>query len=201
MLLTELSRCLHWIPGITWRKSAACKIIYLSFDDGPIPELSPWVLDTLDHYGIKATFFCVGENVARYPDLFEQIKSRGHRTGNHSYNHLRAFKTDLPDYLANVEKADQLIGSNLFRPPHGELSLTQGRALRKKYELVQWDIITRDYNAKLSPLQVFDIATRKLRNGSIIVFHDSLKAEKNLRIVLPKFIEYCLEQGYAFDVL
>jgi len=159
------------------------------------------VLDTLDHYGIKATFFCVGENVARYPDLFEQIKTRGHQRGNHSYNHLRAFRTDLAGYLANVEKADKLIGSKLFRPPHGELTYAQYRELRKKYELVQWDVISRDYNAKLSPNEVFDIVRKGVRKGSILVFHDSLKAEKNLRAVLPEFIEFCLAQGYKFDVL
>ncbi|MDD3430415.1 MAG: polysaccharide deacetylase family protein [Bacteroidales bacterium] len=175
--------------------------MYLTFDDGPIPGLTPWVLDTLDHYGIKATFFCVGENVARYPDLFEQIKTRGHQRGNHSYNHLRAFRTDLAGYLANVEKADKLIGSKLFRPPHGELTYAQYRELRKKYELVQWDVISRDYNAKLSPNEVFDIVRKGVRKGSILVFHDSLKAEKNLRAVLPEFIEFCLAQGYKFDVL
>jgi peptidoglycan/xylan/chitin deacetylase (PgdA/CDA1 family) len=201
MLFTQLSRCLHWIPGITWRKSASKKTIYLSFDDGPIPDVTPWVLDTLDRYGIKATFFCVGENVARYPELFEQIKTRGHQTGNHSYNHLRAFRTNPDDYLANVEKADKLIGSSLFRPPHGELTYAQFRALRKKYELVQWDVISRDYNAKLSPDEVFDIVRKGVRKGSILVFHDSLKAEKNLRAALPRSIEFCLAQGYVFDVL
>lgn len=201
MLFTQLSRCLHWIPGITWRKSASKKTIYLSFDDGPIPGVTPWVLDTLDRYGIKATFFCVGENVARYPELFEQIKTRGHQTGNHSYNHLRAFRTNPDDYLANVEKTDKLIGSSLFRPPHGELTYAQFRALRKKYELVQWDLISRDYNAKLSPDEVFDIVRKGVRKGSILVFHDSLKAEKNLRAALPRSIEFCLAQGYVFDVL
>ena len=201
MLFTLLSRSLHWIPGIIWRKSSAKKTIYLTFDDGPIPGITPWVLDTLDNYGIKATFFCVGENVERYPDLFEQIKARGHQTGNHSYNHLRAFRTDLSGYLANVEKAGKLIGSNLFRPPHGELTIRQYQALRKKYQLVQWDVISRDYNAKLSPDEVFNIVRKNVRSGSIIVFHDSFKAERNLNTALPRSIEFCLKQGYVFDVL
>lgn len=201
MLFTLLSRSLHWIPGIIWRKSSARKTIYLTFDDGPIPGITPWVLDTLDNYGIKATFFCVGENVERYPDLFEQIKARGHQTGNHSYNHLRAFRTDLSGYLANVEKAGKLIGSSLFRPPHGELTIRQYRALRKKYQLVQWDVISRDYNAKLSPNEVLEVVRKNVRSGSIIVFHDSVKAEKNMKAALPGSIEFCLKQGYVFDVL
>jgi len=187
--------------GATWRKSRHEKVIYLTFDDGPIPEITPWVLDILDQYQIKATFFCVGENVMRYPEVYQDILSRGHRTGNHTYNHLRGFFKETRCYLDNVEKASQYIDSDLFRPPHGEMRRAQLKVLRKKYQVIQWDLITRDYNSKLSEEKVLSIVKRYSRNGSIIVFHDSLKAERNLRYALPKAIEFLIEKGYRFNTL
>lgn len=186
---------------VTWRKDNRLKNIYLTFDDGPIPEVTPWVLDVLDKYGIKATFFCVGENVWRYPEIYEDILRRGHRTGNHTYNHLRGFFTRTKRYLENVEKAAQYIKSDLFRPPHGELRSRQYLKLRKNYRIVQWDVITRDYNPDLTGEQVLSIVKRYARNGSIVVFHDSLKSEKNMRYAMPKAIEYLLANGYSFDKL
>ncbi len=184
---------------VTWRKDSRLKTIYLTFDDGPIPEVTPWVLDILDKYGIKATFFCVGENVWRYPEIYEDILRRGHRTGNHTYNHLRGFFTRSKRYLENVEKAAQFIKSDLFRPPHGELRSRQYLKLRKNYRIVQWDVITRDYNPDLTGEQVLSIVKRYARNGSIVVFHDSLKSEKNMRYAMPKAIEYLLANGYSFE--
>lgn len=184
---------------VTWRKDSRLKTIYLTFDDGPIPEVTPWVLDILDKYGIKATFFCVGENVWRYPEIYEDILRRGHRTGNHTYNHLRGFFTRSKRYLENVEKATQFIKSDLFRPPHGELRSRQYLKLRKNYRIVQWDVITRDYNPDLTGEQVLSIVKRYARNGSIVVFHDSLKSEKNMRYAMPKAIEYLLEKGFLFE--
>src|SRR5659263_100212 len=170
---------------VTWRKDNRLKNIYLTFDDGPIPEVTPWVLDILDKYGIKATFFCVGENVWRYPDIYQEILRRGHRTGNHTYNHLRGFFTFSKRYLENVEKAASFIKSDLFRPPHGELRSYQYLRLRKKYQIIQWDVITRDYNPDLTGEQVLSIVKKYARNGSIIVFHDSLKSERNMRYAMP----------------
>jgi peptidoglycan-N-acetylglucosamine deacetylase len=187
--------------GATWRKSRHEKVIYLTFDDGPIPEVTPWVLDILDQYKIQATFFCVGENVERYPELYKEIIRRGHRTGNHTYNHMRGFFTDSQTYLENSEKASRCIDSILFRPPHGEMRFSQLKALRKKYEVIQWDVITRDYNQKLAKEKVLDIVKKYARNGSIIVFHDSLKAEKNMRYAMPKAIEFLLQKGYQFKSL
>lgn len=185
----------------TWRKSRSEKVLYLTFDDGPIPEVTPWVLDILDHYQIKATFFCVGENVMRYPDLYQEIIRRGHRTGNHTYNHLRGFFTKTPLYMENTEKASSYIDSDLFRPPHGEMRSSQFRTLGKKYKVVLWDVITRDYNQKLPKEKVLKIAKKYARNGSIIVFHDSLKAEKNMRYAMPRAIKFLLEEGYQFRSL
>jgi len=186
---------------VTWRKDNRLKNIYLTFDDGPIPEVTPWVLDILDFYGIKATFFCVGENVWRYPEIYQEILRRGHRTGNHTYNHLRGFFTYSKRYLENVEKAASFIKSDLFRPPHGELRSYQYLRLRKKYQIIQWDVITRDYNPDLTGEQVLSIVKKYTRNGSIIVFHDSLKSERNMRYAMPKAIEYLLANGYSFEKL
>ena len=186
---------------MTWRKDSRIKTIYLTFDDGPIPEVTPWVLDVLDTYGIKATFFCVAENVWRYPQIYQEVLQRGHRTGNHTYNHLRGFFTSTKKYLANVEKAAGFVESDLFRPPHGELRTPQYFKLRKKYRIIQWDVITRDYNPDLSGEQVLGIVKKYARNGSIVVFHDSIKAERNMKYALPKAIEYLLGQGFAFETL
>jgi len=186
---------------VTWRKDNRLKNIYLTFDDGPIPEVTPWVLDILDLYGIKATFFCVGENVWRYPEIYQEILRRGHRTGNHTYNHLRGFFTFSKRYLENVEKAASYIKSDLFRPPHGELRAYQYFRLRKNYQIIQWDVITRDYNPDLTGEQVLSIVKKYARNGSIIVFHDSLKSERNMRYAMPKAIEYLLANGYSFEKL
>ena len=194
-----------WVRGIyrniTWRKSSREKIIYLTFDDGPIPEVTPWVLDILDHYKIKATFFCVGDNVRKHPEVYQEILRRGHRTGNHTYNHIRGLLTNTDEYLANVERADTYIDSDLFRPPHGDMKFRQLRQLRKKYQIIQWDVISRDYNKKLKKEKVLDIVLKYARNGSIIVFHDSLKAENNMKYAMPKAIEVLLERGYEFRTL
>ncbi len=202
MLIEQLPLLIrHIYKGVLWRKDSSEKKIYLTFDDGPIPVVTPWVLDQLDAFGIKATFFCVGENVMRYPEIYEEILRRGHRTGNHTYNHLRGFITNTDVYLQNVEKAAQYIHSNLFRPPHGDLWQKQYASLRKNYQIVQWDLITRDYNAKLTGERVFQIVRKHARNGSIIVFHDSVKAEKNMRYAMPKAIEYLQSAGFEFGVL
>ncbi len=187
--------------GLKWRKSHWEKKIYLTFDDGPIPEVTPWVLDLLDSYGIKATFFCVGENVVRNREVYEQILQGGHRIGNHSYNHLNGWHTEKQAYLDNIEKANEILHTDLFRPPHGWMKLCQKRAIRKKYKIILWDVITRDYNPKLPPERVLYNACHYVRNGSIVVFHDSLKTFHNLKLVLPSWIEFCLSKGYEFCLL
>lgn len=187
-------------PEAVWRiKRGNRRVVYLTFDDGPIPEVTPWVLDLLDHYGIKATFFLVGDNVARNPHLLEEIKSRGHSYGNHTMNHLQGSKVTTLRYIRNITQANTLINSSLFRPPHGLIRWSQARAIKDHYNIVMYDLVTRDYSKKLSGEQVFANVRRYARNGSIIVFHDSLKAEHNLRYALPKAIEWLIEQGYEFD--
>jgi peptidoglycan/xylan/chitin deacetylase (PgdA/CDA1 family) len=190
-----------FFPGAIWRLPQKEKTAYLTFDDGPIPEVTPFVLDLLDKYNIKATFFCVGDNVRKYPEVFEQIRKAGHQVGNHTFNHLQGFKCSTKYYERNAEKADGYIDSPLFRPPHGQFRFPQLLALRKKYKIVMWDVITRDYNQSLSGEFVLNIVKKYVRNGSIIVFHDSLKAEKNLKYALPETIEFLIREGYRFDVL
>ncbi|GHT37476.1 polysaccharide deacetylase [Bacteroidia bacterium] len=180
----------------------ACeKCVYLTFDDGPIPGITPWVLDTLDKYAVKATFFCVGDNVRKYPDIYDRIIEKGHQVGNHTFNHIQGIGFLTSHYLANVEKAGQYIKSRLFRPPHGHLRLPQVLKLRKKYDIIMWDVVTRDYSPRMTPGKVFDVVKKYTRNGSFIVFHDSLKAEKNMKEALPRSIEWLQSEGYAFKQL
>lgn len=186
------------IPGAVWRLPQKEKTIYLTFDDGPIPEITPWVLDLLKKYDIKATFFCVGDNVRKYPEVFKMITDAGHAVGNHTFNHLQGFKVKSSKYVENVELADSYIHSKLFRPPHGHLRINQGRKLANRFKLIMWDVVTRDYNKKLSGEYVLNVVKRYARNGSLIVFHDSIKAEKNMKYALPKAIEFLISQGYKF---
>jgi len=188
--------------GLIWRKkSLSSKVVYLTFDDGPVPEVTPLVLDILDEYGIKATFFCVGENVMKYPDIYNDILARGHKTGNHTFNHLKGFWTKNDEYVENVQKASEYIQSNLFRPPHGQLKGKQRKQLQNDYKIVMWDIITHDYNRSLQPETVFNNVRKRVRNGSIIVFHDSMKAKNNMLTALPRTIEYLNSQGFKYEVL
>lgn len=186
-------------PEAIWRiKRKKRKVVYLTFDDGPIPDITPWVLDMLDSYGVKATFFLVGDNVRRSPHLFEEIKRRGHSWGNHTMHHLQGFKETTLRYMRDITESDMLIDSPLFRPPHGIMRWSQAAALKNHYNIVMYDLVTRDYSKKLEPEQVLNNVKRYTRNGSIIVFHDSLKAEKNLRYALPRAIEWLKAMGYEF---
>ncbi|NMB05130.1 MAG: polysaccharide deacetylase family protein [Bacteroidales bacterium] len=190
-------------PGSLWRIGEEHrKTIYLTFDDGPIPEVTPWVLELLDRYDIKATFFCVGDNVRKYPHLYRQLLEKGHKTGNHTFNHVQAWKSHTAFLLENTAKAAELIDSKLFRPPHGHMRVAQNSALQKAgYSVVMWDVVTRDYSRYMSPQQVLDNVKRYTRDGSVIVFHDSLKAEKRMKYALPRAIEWLLEEGYNFALV
>lgn len=189
-------------PEAVWRiKRKKRKVIYLTFDDGPIPEVTPWVLDELDYYNIKATFFSVGDNVRRHPELLEEIKKRGHSWGNHTMNHLQGFKVASRNYLRNIKEADNLIDSNLYRPPHGIMRWSQAKVIKDHFNIIMYDLVTRDYSKKLNGEQVLNNVKKFARNGSIVVFHDSLKAERNLRYALPRAIEWLKEQGYEFEAI
>ena len=187
-------------PGVTWRMPAEPKCVYLTFDDGPIPEVTPWVLDTLDRFGVKATFFMVGDNVRKHPDIYQMVVDRGHRIGNHTFNHIQGWRYWTKNYLANVAKAAEYIPSDLFRPPHGHMRIPQTLLLQRKYRVIMWDVVTRDYSPHMTPEGVLQVVKRYTRNGSVIAFHDSLKSERNMRVAMPQAVEWLLAQGYTFKV-
>lgn len=184
-------------PEAIWRRAVkGRKVAYLTFDDGPIPEATPWILETLDRYGVKATFFMVGENVARYPALFESIVANGHSYGNHTMRHLQGIKATTHHYMRDITEADRLIGSSLFRPPHGLMRWAQAAAIKHHYNIIMYDVVTRDYNPTITPERVLENVKRLTRNGSVIVFHDSLRSIDKLRRMLPAAIEWLQAEGY-----
>lgn len=202
MLIERPPRLFRWlVPGGRFRIPGTERRVYLTFDDGPIPEMTSWVLDTLDAFGVKATFFMVGDNVRRHPELLEEVRLRGHAVGNHTMHHLQGSKSTTRHYLRDVMEADKLIGSPLFRPPHGWLRPGQRRALANEFRLVMYDLVTRDYSRKLTAEQVVDNVKRYARPGSIIVFHDSLKSKKRIKEALPEALEWLKSEGYAFGKL
>lgn len=201
MLIEQPAKFLRWIyPTALWRMNPTEKSVYLTFDDGPIPEVTPWVLDVLDRYGVKATFFMVGENAAKHPEVFEMVKARGHRIGNHTYNHIGGMRHGISSYVANVDKANELLRTNLFRPPHGWMKWEQFLFVRSSYKVVMWDLVTRDYSTHLNGRDVLLNVRRYARPGSIITFHDSLKSLDKLLYALPRAIEWLQAQGYSFRV-
>lgn len=189
-------------PEALWRlKRKHRKTVYLTFDDGPNPNVTPWVLDVLDTYGIKGTFFMVGDNVRRHPELYGEIVRRGHSYGNHTYHHLQGMKVSTRKYLRDITEARRLIDSPLFRPPHGLMRWKQARIIKNHYNIVMYDLVTRDYSRKVSPRRVLTNVKLLVRNGAIIVFHDSDKSSKNIRHSLCETIEYLKGRGFDFAPL
>jgi peptidoglycan/xylan/chitin deacetylase (PgdA/CDA1 family) len=202
----------------TWYKPTKEKVIYLTFDDGPIPEITEYVLQQLKDFQAKATFFCVGDNVSKHPDVFQKIIEQGHKVGNHSYNHLNGWKTEDTQYLSNIGKADETLlkhllpenltsyqsktsSKKLLRPPYGKIKRRQAARLLDNYEIIMWDVLTGDFDTQLAPEKCLKIALRYPTKGSIVIFHDSLKASPNLRYVLPRFLKHYTEAGYRFESL
>lgn len=193
-----------------WRIPTSEKKIFLTFDDGPVPEITPWVLSELKKYNAKATFFCVGANIERYPDILHQVIVNGHSIGNHTYDHLNGWKTKKKNYFENISRCNDAIqkiqnpGSgmrNLFRPPYGRIKRSQISALRPHYTLVMWDVLSGDFDAGTSEEECLKNVLTKTREGSIVVFHDSSKAKRNLFYTLPRFLEYFSGNGFRFECL
>ena len=188
-----------------WRKSKKEKKIYLTFDDGPIPEATLYILETLKQYEAKATFFCVGDNIKKHPHILAETMEAGHQIGNHTYNHLNGWKHNMIDYLANVAQCADLMPDTVrfFRPPYGRLTTRQAIQIKKifDYQIIMWDLLTYDFDSKLSPEICLEKAKKYTRNGSIIVFHDSIKSIEKLKIVLPQYLDWCVVQGYRFGSL
>ncbi len=202
MIIEQPARFLRWIyPHAVWRMDPSVKAVYLTFDDGPIPEATPFVLETLARYGIKATFFVVGDNVRKHPDVFRQVVEGGHAIGNHTFNHIGGLRWLSKNYLANTQKAEDLIRNsrNLFRPPHGWMRPLQYRVIRQQgYHIIMWDLVTRDYSKRLTAEEVFENVKRYARNGSIITFHDSLRSIDKLKKILAPSLEWLIAEGYEF---
>lgn len=186
---------------VVWSIPAEENILYLTFDDGPAPKITQWVLETLKEYGAKATFFCVGANAEKHPEIIEAIKASGNGLGLHSYSHLNGRRTDDKVYLDDIAKCAGLIDSTLFRPPYGKATKSQIAQLKSNYSIIMWDVLSGDFDKKTSPEKCLANVTKNADRGSIVVFHDSPKAETNLRYALPKALDYFSERGFRFDVV
>ena len=184
---------------LIWNLKPQIPTLYLTFDDGPVVGVTDWVLDILEEYNAKATFFCVGDNVKKNPELFEQIVERGHSVANHSYNHLSGWKTSNYNYYKNVLKADELIRSKLFRPPYGRITRQQVKGLKKRFKIIMWDVLSGDFDVNLKPETCINNVISASKSGSIIVFHDSEKSKKNLMETLPEVLRYYTTEGYIFN--
>lgn len=188
-------------PGKTWRKETKQKAVYLTFDDGPHPEITDWVITALNKHGMKGTFFCVGDNARKYPEVLEKLKQNGHALGNHTMHHLKGWQTTKDVYLKDVEMCAKYVDSTLFRPPYGRISRSQSKAIEKNYQIIMWNLLSCDFNPKLNRQKALEGLMRKTSNGSIIVFHDSEKAEQNLKFMLPPYLDYLNQNGYTCNTL
>lgn len=196
-----LMRALY--PDFIWRKSLLEKKIYLTFDDGPIPEITEFVLETLAKYQAKATFFCIGDNIRKHPVIFQKLINDGHAIGNHTFNHLKGWATDDVTYLENVVLCSEEIEkekhqTKLFRPPYGRIKHSQAKSLLSDYEIVMWDVLSGDFSQNLFSETVLKKTIQHTKAGSIVLFHDSIKANKNMSYALPRFLEYFSEAGFQF---
>jgi peptidoglycan/xylan/chitin deacetylase (PgdA/CDA1 family) len=218
MYLIKSPLLLKWYyPSLLWNKSRTEKVIYLTFDDGPIPNVTDFVLKTLKAFNAKATFFCIGDNIVKHPDAFKRVKTDGHAIGNHTFNHLKGWKTDNETYLENTLKCQELTQSNLFRPPYGRIKKSQILSLKSEVrspksdsqlqtensqlQIVMWDVLSGDFDINLSPEKCYQNVIKHTENGSIIVFHDSLKAFDRLAYALPRVLAYFTEKGFTFATL
>tara|TARA_R110000868_G_scaffold251311_1_gene508056 strand:- start:6320 stop:7006 length:687 start_codon:yes stop_codon:yes gene_type:complete len=212
-------------PNYIWDLATNEKTIYLTFDDGPTPEITDWVLDVLNQFNAKATFFCIGNNIEKHPEIFQNIVTQGHVIGNHTHNHIKGWKTRTKDYIENVSKAQNEIDNqvnslnnsetetsitgikkypikNLFRPPYGRIKPKQANKLMQLgYQIIMWDVLSFDWDHDVAKEKCFENVIENTVNGSIIVFHDSLKASENMRYVLPKTLDYYSKQGFTFKSL
>lgn len=184
--------------------------IYLTFDDGPTPEITNWVLEELQKNNIKASFFCIGNNIENHPDLFQKIIEKGHKIGNHTFNHWNGWKTTTEAYIENTKQCEESIaqfktadlGTKIFRPPYGKIKTAQAKIIRQLgYKIIMWDVLSADFDQTITPQQCLENVLSNVKSGSVIVFHDSIKASKNLKFALPKTLQYLIEKGFAFDLV
>ena len=188
-------------PNFIWRIPTNEKRIYLTFDDGPIPEVTPWVVEQLSQYNAKATFFCVGENVQKYPRVFIKLRKNGHTIASHTNNHISGWSSENIPYFHNVRRGATLVKSPIFRPPYGRIKPSQVPFLMRHYHIIMWDVLSGDFDPKISEDQCLSNVVENTRPGSIVVFHDSLKSQRKLEFVLPKVLEHFTDLGYQFEQL
>ncbi len=188
-------------PSLLWRIRTKEKELFITFDDGPHPIITPWVLDMLDQFKAKATFFCIGKNVDLYPEIYQEIIKRGHAIGNHTQSHNNGWKTMNKEYLESIQEAAKKIDSNLFRPPYGKIKPSQIRKVKKDFKIVMWSVISGDFDSRLLPEECLNNVVQNTEKGNIIVFHDSDKAEKNMKYVLPRLLNHFTQIGWTFKKL
>jgi len=189
---------------LTWSISTKEQIIYLTFDDGPTPVVTPWLLELLNKYNAKATFFCIGEKITKYPHVYQQILNDKHCIGNHTFNHLNGWQTTTDHYINNLLKADEVIlpKSKLFRPPYGKIKLHQAKVIKNKgFEIIMWDVLSYDFDQKLDHQKALNKIIKNTQTGSIIVFHDSQKAFENLQKLLPDYLAFFSQKGFCFKII
>ncbi len=202
MYLVKTPRLIqNLLPTFTWRIPTEEKVIYLTFDDGPIPEVTPWVLDTLRRFNAKATFFCVGDNVKKHPSVFQQVLAEEHAVGNHTFNHLNGWDSENISFFHNVRHCAKLVKSSLFRPPYGRLTPKQSQFLTRHYKIVMWDVLSGDFDQTISKENCLSNVMASTKRGSIIVFHDSQKAAERMMYTLPHVLEHFAGKGYRFESL
>ncbi|MCR8558612.1 polysaccharide deacetylase family protein [Mucilaginibacter sp. BJC16-A38] len=191
-------------PNLLWNANRSSRCIYLTFDDGPIPIVTPFVLNILKQYNAKATFFCIGDNVNKHPDIFEQVKNEGHAIGNHTYNHLKGWDTEDNIYLDNILQADKLLDTKLFRPPYGRMKRSQLKLLQEAkpgLQAIMWNVLSADFDLNVTPEQCLDNVLKNTKGGDIVLFHDSLKAKERMEYALPRAMEVWSREGYEFKCL
>lgn len=199
MVITKIPKLIQYLLYyFEFKIKGENKILYLTFDDGPIPEVTPEVLDILDKYNAKATFFCVADNIKKHPEVFQSIIDRGHRLGNHTYHHIKGWESPNNEYFEDIERANQLVNSNLFRPPYGRIGFFQARELRKKYRLILWSVLSYDYSGKLSKEKVWDNIRKSVTDNDIILFHDNIKARDNMIYSLSNTLSFYSQRGFQF---
>lgn len=199
MVITKIPKLIQYLLYyFEFKIKGENKTLYLTFDDGPIPEVTPEVLDILDKYNAKATFFCVADNIKKHPEVFQSIIDRGHRLGNHTYHHIKGWETPNNEYFEDIERANQLVNSNLFRPPYGRIGFFQARELRKKYRLILWSVLSYDYSGKLSKEKVWDNIRKSVTDNDIILFHDNIKARDNMIYSLSNTLFFYSKRGFQF---
>lgn len=202
MNLFKTPRYLAWIfPRRTWGFSLDQKSVYLTFDDGPNPKLTPWILDLLIEKKIHATFFCVGQNIVKYPELFARVKEEGHQIANHSMHHEKGTKTKWKDYKKSIDETAKLVGNKLFRPPYGRVTMLQSAKLKKQYKIIMWTWLSNDFDKKVPIQKILIKAEKQIKGGQIILLHDNDNFEERVKVILPKVIEIIQEKGLKFEII